>query len=183
MKNYLLAIWNTLDPVYYIFTRLHHVTDHNQNKTLFRVRLTKYKGSPVILKDGTTIRKNDLLLKIHLHNVRMIRELNGNKSELQRALALYHMVRNDLHCLSDYIEKHPRQHEIKALIGITTLNKGTRRLGFEIVSIQSRCYRLFKQFTCRFINFIAERPCDASPSYLFMSANRLLSHSERKIYD
>ncbi|TMN22650.1 YkoP family protein [Lentibacillus cibarius] len=179
MKNYLLTLWNTLDPVYYNFTRLHNVADHDRNKTIFRVRLTKYKGSFVILEDGTAIRKNDVLLKIHLHNVRMIRELKNCKSQVQRALVLYRMVRNDLQHLSSYIEGHPRCHDIKAIIGITMLDKGTRRLGFEAFAIKNRYYRLFKQLTCAFINFIAGRADRTPPCYLFMSTNRLLNHSER----
>src|SRR5699024_4320936 len=179
MKSYLLTIWSTLDPIYYNFTRLHHVADYERNKTIFRVRLTKYRGSPVILEDGTSIRKNDVLLKIHLHNVRMIRELKNIKSEVQRALLLHHMVRDDLQCLSSYINGHSRRHEIKAVIGITMLNKGTRRLGFEAFSIQNRYYRLFKQLTCQIINYIAGRPDRNPPCYWFMSTNRLLSHSER----
>ncbi|MFD1361663.1 YkoP family protein [Lentibacillus salinarum] len=178
MKRYLLTIWGTLDPIYYNFTRLHHVADHERNKTIFRVRLTKYKGSSVVLKDGTMIHKHDLLLKIHLHNVRMIRELKDVRSEVQRALLLYHMVRDDLRCLSRYIAKHPKRHEIKAIIGITMLNKGTRRLGFETFSIQNRYYRLFKQLTCLLINFIANSSNGNPPVYLFMSTNQLLNHSK-----
>ncbi|WP_010532125.1 YkoP family protein [Lentibacillus jeotgali] len=181
MRSYLLTIWNTLDPIYYNFTRLHHVADHDRNKTIFRVRLTKYRGSPVVLEDGTAIRKNDVLLKIHLHNVRMIRELRDIKSEVQRALLLYHMIRDDMQCLSSYLEKHPRRQEIKAVIGITMLNRGTQRLGFETFSIQNRSYRLFKQLTCLLINFIAGRPDRNPPIYLFMSVNRLLNHSERRL--
>lgn len=177
MKSYLLTIWNTLDPIYFNFTRLHHVADHERNQTIFRVRLTKYRGSSVVLEDGTTIHKQDLLLKIHLHNVRMIRELKNVKSEVQRALLLYHRIRDDLQCLSHYIAKHPRRHEIKAVIGITMLTKGTKRLGFETFAIQNGYYRRFKQLTCLLINFIADRSYGSPPAYLFMSMNRLLNYS------
>lgn len=176
MKSYLLMLWNTVDPIYYNFSRLHHVADHERNKTIFRVRLTKYRGTSVVLQDGTVINKHDLLLTIHLHNVRMIRELKDIRSEVQRALLLYHMVRDDLKSLSRYVAKHPRSREIKAVIGITMLNRGTRRLGFETFSIQNRFYRLYKQLTCLLINFIADSSNGDPPAYLFMSTNRLLNY-------
>ncbi|QKY69922.1 hypothetical protein [Lentibacillus sp. CBA3610] len=178
MKSYLLTLWNTFDPIYYNFTRLHHVADHEHNKTIFRVRLTKYKGKTVVLKDGTTIHKNDLLLKIHLHNVRMIRELKQVKSEMKKAILLYHMIRNDLQCLSRYVEKHPRRYAIKAIIGITALHKGTERLGFETFSLQNRYYRLVKQLTFSLIGFIANTANHNVPVYLFMSTNQLLDYSK-----
>ncbi|SFA88583.1 hypothetical protein SAMN04488072_10373 [Lentibacillus halodurans] len=178
MKSYLLTLWNILDPIYYNFTRLHHVADHGHKQTVFRVRLTRYKGSAVILQDGTLIHKNDLLLKIHLHNVRMIHELKHVDSEIQKALLLYHMIRDDLHCLSHYIEKHPRRYDIKAIIGITVLRKGTNRLGFEAFPLQNRYYRLFKQLTFSLIGFIANTSNRNQPVYLFMSTNRLLNHSK-----
>ncbi|HLS09318.1 YkoP family protein, partial [Lentibacillus sp.] len=97
-------------------------------------------------------------------------------SEVQRALLLYHMVRDDLKSLSRYVAKHPRSREIKAVIGITMLNRGTRRLGFETFSIQNRFYRLYKQLTCLLINFIADSSNGDPPAYLFMSTNRLLNY-------
>lgn len=178
MKRYLLTLWNTLDPIYYNFTRLHHVADHQRNKSIFRVRLTKYKGTTVVLKDGTTIHKNDLLLKIHLHNVRMIRELTQVDSEIKKALLLYHMIRDDLQCLSRYIEKHPRRYDIKAIIGITALHKGATKLGFDVFSLQNRYYLLIKQLTFSLIGYIANTSHPDPPVYLFMSANQLLNYAK-----
>lgn len=178
MKRYLLTIWNILDPIYYHLSRLHYVADHEQRRTIFRVRLTKYRGSTVVLKDGTIIHKNDLLLKIHLHNVRMIRELKQVDSEMKKAILLYHMVRDDLQCLYRYIEKHPRRHEIKGIVGITMLTRGTKRLAFETFSLKNRYYRLFKQLTFLLIGFIANSPNRNRPVYLFMSLNRLLNQTK-----
>lgn len=174
MKSYLLGVWNVVDPIYFSVTRLHYVLDNNQNNTLFRVRLTRYKGETVVLQDGTTICKNDLLLKLHLHNVRMISELNTIQSDIKRAVLVYHKIRDALPKLSQYVTTHKKGDEIKGIIGITTLSRGANRLGFEIIPIRNPYYRLYKKGTFLPINHIANTKNQQTPAYLFMSKKQLL---------
>ncbi|WP_099159894.1 YkoP family protein [Virgibacillus ndiopensis] len=175
MKSYLLGVWNVIDPIYYSLTRLRYVPDNDKRNTLFRVRLTRYKGSRVILKDGTVINKNDLLIKIHLHNVRMLTDLNNITSEVKRAVYVYHMIKRSLPRLANYVQIHYRNKEIKAIIGITTLYRGADRLGFEITSINNPYYSILKKGSFLPINFLANTSCRNSPVYLFMSKEQLLT--------
>lgn len=173
MKSYILGVWNAIDPIYYNITRLHYVPDNDKQNTLFRVRLTRYKGPTVTLEDGTTIYKNDLLLKIHLHNVRMLSDLKPVKSDIKRAVLFYHMIKDTLPILSQYVLSHEKYKEIKGIIGITTLYRGANRLGFETVPIKNSYYRLYKKVTFLPINHIANASYQATPAYLFMSKETL----------
>ena len=83
MRSCLLSIWYLLDPLYFFFTRLTLIDKRQSN--VFRVRLTRYKGKEVILSDGTRI-KNDVLVKIHLHNVKLLKELQPIESAVRRGL-------------------------------------------------------------------------------------------------
>jgi hypothetical protein len=174
MRSYILGIWNTVDPVYYSFTRLDYVKDREQKRTLFRVRLTRYKGTSTVLKDGTVIKKNDLLIKIHLHNVKIMNELYTVTSDTRRAVYIYHMVKRAMPMLANYVKYHKRYDEIKGIIGITTLHKGATRLGFENMSIQNSFYRTYKRLTFTPINYIASSSMHDDPVYLFMSKDELL---------
>lgn len=173
MKHYLLNAWNVVDPIYYHFTRLNYILDHNQEKTLFRVRLTRYKGRRIILNDKTVINKNDLLLKIHLHNVRLLSELHHINSDMRRAVYIYHMIKDALPRLAHYVESHERARDIKGIIGITTLHRGAIRLGFEVWPIKNKFYRTFKTSTFVLINKLANNPIHHQPVYLFMSKQQL----------
>ena|SRR5690625_1998582 len=175
MKGNLLDIWNAIDPIYYKFTRLRYVTDHEQKNTVFRVRLTRYKGNPVVLNDGTSIQKNDLLLKIHLHNAKMLKEINLVQNDLRRAVLIYHKVKYALTNLAHYVESHSKGEKIKGIIGLTSLSTGAKRLGFEVVPIRSRVYRLFKQCAFIFIHLFATKSRNNHPVYLFMSKEQLLA--------
>lgn len=175
MKSYLMDAWNYLDPIYYRCTRLQYLQEANKSNTILRVRLTRYKGAKIILQDGTMIQKNDLLLKIHLHNVRLLRELEGVTSEMKRAVYIYHMMKQSLPRLAAYLSAHQKCEQIKGVIGISFLNSGVNRLGFETSPIHSKLYLTYKKITLIPINVMAgKKRMDKDPIYLFMSKQNLL---------
>lgn len=144
-----------------------------------RVRLTKYKGRKITLEDGTVIQKNDVLLKIHLHNVKLLKETLKFDSDIRRALISYKIVEESLPSLARYIEVRGYTDRIKGLIGITTLHKGCRKLGFEVYPFRNPYYKWFKQVAFLPIHllsgerFIKEIP---TPMYLMRSKEDLMSH-------
>lgn len=181
LRAYLLSIWSLIDPVYYLLTRLSYLVDQNKKRHIFRVRLTKYKGKSVVLADGTSITKDDLLIKIHLHNARLIKEMQHIDGDIKRARYIYKQVENSLPLLSKFLFSHPRLEEIKGIIGITVLNKGCKRLGFEVYPISNKLYCLFKKIVAYPIYLLATSDCSfksfkkQNPEYLFMSKDYLLS--------
>ncbi|NGP45128.1 hypothetical protein G4V62_09230 [Bacillaceae bacterium SIJ1] len=179
MKVYLITLWKLMDPLYYSCTRLQLLKDTKMQSSIFRVRLTCYKGQDITLTDGTVFRKNDVLIKIHLHNAQVLHELSGMNNELRRAMILYKKVQDSLPLLASYIRQHKNAHEIKGIIGITLLNKGCERLGFESYSITSRIYKSFKQLALYPIYLLSTTnpyvlgKNAPSPKYLFMSKANL----------
>jgi hypothetical protein len=178
-RQCVLAVWGALDPIYYACSRLEYVGRiRNGYQPIFRVRVTRYKGREVVLSDGTKIRKNDLLLKIHLHNVRLIRELLRFDSEIKKGRYIFEQVKAGLPYVAHYVRHHEQFSEIKAIIGITMLNKGCERLGFETFSIVNPLYKWFKtivlipMITVSQLRFYR---IGRSPKYLFMSKNKLLT--------
>ncbi|TCT15975.1 hypothetical protein EDD68_1359 [Melghiribacillus thermohalophilus] len=182
MRSYLIKLWNAFDPVYYHLTRLRYLDSrHGPKKNVFRVRLTRYKGKPVTLSDGTSIQKNDLLVKVHLHNVRLLNELQSIENEVRRGLIIHQLVKDSLPGVASYISRHRRRNEIKGIIGITMLSKGIKRLGFEAYSIDHPLYKIVKSTALILIYFLSLsspsidhlKNCP-NPKYLFMSKDMLI---------
>ncbi|GAA0434183.1 MAG: YkoP family protein [Bacillota bacterium] len=173
MRSYLLGVWDSIDPIYFACSRLSYISDNHQRRTMLRVRLTRYKGGKVVLEDGTVLRKNDLLLKIHLHNVKLIKELNAFPNDIKRAVFIYHSIKQAMPNLAMYVHAHPKAADIKAVIGITSLYRGAERLGFEKSALKNRFYRYFKRITLMPINMLTTKK-DAEPVYLFMSKNKIM---------
>ncbi|MDR6998446.1 YkoP family protein [Neobacillus niacini] len=141
----ILWIWKLIDPLFYLCSRLHYIHEENKKKSIFRVRITKYKGKNVILSDGTKICRNDLLIKIHLHNVRLLNEYIKIKNDLNRARLIYKIVLSSMPSLALYVNTHPREEQIKGIIGITTINKAVVPLGFETFRPTNGLYRRVKK--------------------------------------
>ncbi|KAA0550160.1 hypothetical protein FZW96_02110 [Bacillus sp. BGMRC 2118] len=177
LRSWLLSLWSLLDPIYYSFTRLSYIQDHQPN--IFRVRVTRYKGREAMLSDGTTIKKDDVLIKIHLHNAKLLQELNKVTCDVKRGRFVFRRVLDSLPGLAGYIEQHPRRSEIKGIVGITTLHKGCRRLGFETYDIHNPFYRTFKYIPFLVITVLSTKDFTSikkqHPKYLFMSTEILTS--------
>lgn len=114
MRNCFLSIWGIIDPIYYFFSRLTVIDKEKQS--VFRVRLTRYKGAQIILSDGTKIKKNDVLVKIHLHNIKLMRELRTIESAVRKGMIIYQKVYISMPLLVDYISKHKKGMTSKELL-------------------------------------------------------------------
>ncbi|SDJ82712.1 YkoP family protein [Sediminibacillus albus] len=182
MRRNLISIWNLSDPIYFQCTRLTYIDDPDRGfKNIFRVRLTSYQGKPITLSDGTVINKHDKLIKIHLHNIRLINETKDIQGEVRKARHIYKTVQASLPGLADFLRAHKHHQQIKGVIGITVLNhKLCRRLGFETFAISNFIYRWFKFIIFISINKLAKDPSaqgkgKQEPKYLFMSKENLLN--------
>ncbi|MEC3606127.1 hypothetical protein P9126_03720 [Bacillus glycinifermentans] len=177
MRSCFLSIWSVIDPFYYFFSRLTLIDKSQSN--IFRVRLTKYKGIDVILSDGTVIKKNDVLIKIHLHNIKLIKEMQHIESAVRRGLLIYQKTCISMPALAKYVNDHRKADQIKGIIGITTLHKGVERLGFEAVEPANRFYRFFKKLTQIPILYLTTSQFSfrgIPPSrYLFISKKKLFN--------
>ncbi|TKC15822.1 YkoP family protein [Robertmurraya kyonggiensis] len=176
MRDYFISIWELINPIYYHCTRLTYLSSHDGN--IFRVRLTKYKGRNIVLSDG--INKNDTLVKIHLHNVRLLKEFKNINSEIRKAKIIYNYVKKSLPEIDLYIQIHIDNTNIKGIIGITTLNKGCERLGFEVFDISHPIYKWFKRSHSYQLGFYPVKISlykvylnTHKPSYLLVSTRKL----------
>ncbi|WP_340083927.1 hypothetical protein MHB50_13635 [Siminovitchia sp. FSL H7-0308] len=179
MRQYCLSAWNFIDPVYFQCTRLQYIQKACGNQSILRVRLTKYKGRDIVLSDGTPIKKNDVLVKIHLHNSKLLQQMESCHSEIRRALYIYQAVKESLPFVIRYIQTQKNHEQIKGLIGITMLYKGCKKLGLEPYPIIHPFYKHFKKFSLLPIYFLSSARAFnkeiPSPMYLFMSRDTLMS--------
>jgi hypothetical protein len=179
MKYRLIQVWSLLDSAYFFCTRLQCLEQITGNTNVFRVRLTRYKGREVLLSDGTLIKKNDLLIKIHLHNVRILKDMQRIDENFKKTLFLYNKVKESLPGLAFYLLHHKNNDQIKGLIGITLIDKGYKRLGFESYSLSSRSYIWYKRISLYPIHILSistpsfKRKKVRTPQYLFMSKDSL----------
>ena len=179
LHPYLLTIWRYVDPLYFALTRLEYPCS-DRKRGVFRVRLTRYKGKDVVLSDGIIICKNDLLLKIHLHNVKLAYDLSSIKNEISKGRSIFRQVLESMPLLTTFILNHPEESKIKGIIGITIINKGFGPLGFDCIPPENKLYLWLKKTTQIPIYLLScprvsrRRIKKQHPVYLMMSKEKLI---------
>jgi hypothetical protein len=176
-----IRIWSFIDDKFYFpCSRLEYV--NRAEKNIFRVKLLTYRGKNLVLSDGTCIHDNDLLLKIHLHNCVLMKEMEHIKNDTKRALYVYDRVKSSMPGLAHFLFNHPKKDRIKGIVGITVLSRGVHRLGFEVKEIPNLYYRRIKQLymkpmfiLCHPDKQIHWKQENLIPKYLMMSKEQIFN--------
>lgn len=179
MMKPFIRTWSVIDKLYFRLTRLEYVDQSEKN--IFRVKPLYFRGEPLFLSDGTAFQKNDLLMKIHLHNCCLLTEMMEIDNDVKRAMYVYKRVETSLPGLAQFVAHHPNEEKIKGIIGITLLTRGVKKLGFEVRDIRNPFYLHLKQTYLKPM-FLASHPNrntltkkqNLIPRYLVMSKERLL---------
>jgi hypothetical protein len=104
------------------------------------VRITRYRGEPVVLPDSTTVKLGTTIGELHCNN-RAILEL------VKHRVNPFAACRQDLKSLSLWIQQDARARKIEAIYACTILNRAADRLGFTIrpkrVTLRRRIEKFF----------------------------------------
>lgn len=186
----ILDTWSLVDKFYFCFSRLEYVDQSTNN--IFRVKPLYFRGDPLSLNDGTSFQNKDLLLKIHLHNCYLLKEMITIENDVKRALHVYHRVESSLPGLAQFVASHPKEEQIKGIIGVTLLTRGVNKLGFDVREISNPFYLHLKQaylkpmfILCHPNRKIMTKDKDLVPKFLVMSKEKLferyLPNKERNL--
>ncbi len=99
---------------------------------LLRLRVTRYRGRPFTLADGTPIRRGDAIGEIHLNNERVAALDDGGSRSRQVGFDAVRAFRASLAALAERARENPRYRAARAFTAATIFYRGTERLGFEV---------------------------------------------------
>ena len=118
---------------------LHGLTDPaSAVGPVLRVRVTRHRGRPLILGDGTSIRRGDPIGDIHLDNERMAALHEGGRRSRWAGLAFRRAFHASLEALAEAVGNAPRYRGVTAFTATTIFHKGTDLMGFEIRPLSRR---------------------------------------------
>ncbi|MBL0388980.1 polysaccharide deacetylase family protein [Tumebacillus sp. ITR2] len=133
----------------HLFQRLFHVQTLRSDRDLLFVRLCRYKGREAIeLDDGTVIQRGDQLMEIHLNNEQLLALHGQANSEMQLAKLLLKEMRRALRVVASHLN-HPDHEAVKALYGISLINRGIGPLGFRKISMSRGLFALATKWYLR----------------------------------
>ncbi|HLJ67588.1 MAG TPA: MFS transporter [Chloroflexota bacterium] len=117
-----LLFWPVWEAITRRVWRLRPVPGIDQS--LFSYRVRRYRGSPVLLPDGTEVRRGDPIVELHLDNRAVARVLEQDRWTILRVL------RGELGVMAAWAAGPYWPAGAKALYGVTLLARGGAWLGF-----------------------------------------------------
>ncbi len=149
LKKRARGLWSFMEK---FIRKLAGIKDLEEGHTsVWRTALRRYRGKDWNLPDGSVLRRGDRYLELHLNNERLLSLADENTTRERMAIIALREARKDLPALARLLNSEKKYHSVKALIGITLLHRGTRRLGFTAYDLKPG---LFSKITCRYERFL-----------------------------
>ncbi|CAM3982157.1 polysaccharide deacetylase family protein [Cohnella lubricantis] len=131
-KQVVVWAWMQWERLFHVMFRLHPVGDGS----FMHYRIIKYGGPDLVLRDQSRIQRGDLVAEMHFDNEAMYRIGMQSKSALQIALRLIRETKVALPDISRQLEVIHREKNVKAIFGISMVNRGAEGLGFDTFPLQ-----------------------------------------------
>lgn len=107
----------------------------------FKLAVRKHHGQPITLPDGTVLSPGDLIGELHFDN-NLLFKLTSQSPHLEQAsIKLLRHVKDSLPQVAEVLTTDPRYSDIKAIAGITMINRGAKFFGFGTYDIEPRIFR------------------------------------------
>jgi hypothetical protein len=133
--SHLLLFWRFYDRVY---QRLHRLQDLSLPEgTVLRLGLSRYRGRPLTLSDGSVIRHGDRIGVIHIHNEGVASLHAPDGAPHRGALVFLERFRASMRSLSGQIATGDPA-DVRAFTGTTVLFAAMARAGFDVLPLKPR---------------------------------------------
>jgi len=125
-RRFFFSLWDLWEN---IFARLYKV-ERISSTNLLRLSKAHYHGPRLYSPAGQMLAQNgDLVGEIHLDSLR----LAGNDADInQTGIRILRQIRESLAFLASYVANHPEYDGIQVFVGLTFLNQGVTKLGFQV---------------------------------------------------
>lgn len=125
-KRTVFALWQRWEHFYARLFKVKRIDSTN----LFRLTKRCYQGPNLYTPEGTLVAaKGDLFGEIHLDSIRL---QMPKSSDLSIGLTALKRVKASMSALAQHLYENPEFSDIKVLAGVTFLNRGVQRLGFNV---------------------------------------------------
>ncbi|WEG11487.1 hypothetical protein PU629_15165 [Pullulanibacillus sp. KACC 23026] len=146
-KKWFLPLWLGYE---HIFQKLFHLKTIDEENPFFHYRVRPFKGRPIQMTNGDQLRKGDLVFELHFDNDRLYQLGSESQSYVQLAIKLIRLAQKQLPLVDDLL-KQPEFKEVKAVYGISMINRGVKQMGFQVVDMTKG---LMYYFTLMYLRFL-----------------------------
>lgn len=136
-KRMIVALWLLWEKLFHL---MFHLQSADGDEPMFHFRRVRYSGQPVEMNGGLTLVKGDPVLELHFDNKRLFELGSKAKSSVHLAIQLVRQTEKSLPKIAAFIQSHPEFQDVKALYGITMINRGPEQFGFTIADMPNSLF-------------------------------------------
>jgi len=181
LRRAVTSVWMAWEHLFHVLLRLKPVVSDDPRSFLF-YRVTVYRGRPLPLPDGETLRPGDRIVELHMNN-ELLREIGRNaRSSLQLAIQLIRKAEESMPALAAAVAGL-NDPSVKAALGTSLVNRGPERFGFAVEDLPPGPFAWFAQRYLKILlsvihprgkNRLEERSELLVPKQIYISTRELL---------
>lgn len=131
-KSTIVSLWMAWEKLFHFIFKLQTTNPENP---VFHFRVRPYLGDPILMQDNVTLQKGDHILELHFDNKKLYEIGSRSKSTVHLAIRLIRDVERTLPEIAEYVLEHKELHNVKALYGVSMLNRGPEQFGFTVADL------------------------------------------------
>lgn len=132
-KRCVVALWLLWERLFHM---IFHLQTTNKEDPVFHFRVRPYHGQSIEMVGGTVLADGDKILELHFDNKKLFEIGSRSKTSLHIAIQMIRGVERTLPELARYLRAHPELHDVKALYGVSMINRGPEQFGFTVTDLQ-----------------------------------------------
>lgn len=131
LKKTVVKLWMQYEKLFHVLFRLRPIADGRS----FSYRVRKYAGPTLDLKGAEPLKSGDYVMELHFDNQMLFDAGMNAKSELALGIKIIREVERMLPDAAKELSTAPNGNEIKALYGVSMINRGAEPLGYQLFDL------------------------------------------------
>ncbi|SDF95071.1 Peptidoglycan/xylan/chitin deacetylase, PgdA/CDA1 family [Fontibacillus panacisegetis] len=147
-KQFIVTLWLLWEKIFHLMFQLQTT---NKEDPIFHFRFRPYHGKDVAMDNGDVLRSGDRILELHFDNKKLFTIGSRSRTPVQLALQMIRGVEKTLPELASYISSHPETHDVKAVYGVSMINRGPEKFGFTVTDLPKGWFATSSKMYLKFL--------------------------------
>ncbi|OAB29947.1 xylanase deacetylase [Paenibacillus macquariensis subsp. defensor] len=181
-KLAVVKLWLMWEVVFHFIFQLKTVTPADP---FLHYRVRAYKGETLTLDNGSRLAKGDAIIELHFDNQKLFELGVKSRSTVHLAIQMIRSMEKELPMLAQQLMENDELRDVKALYGVSMINRGPEKFGFSIRDLPEGWFAKLTQVYLKILMSIIhpagqdrlkESPSKLVPKMIIMPLEHLYEH-------
>ncbi len=147
-KRCVVFLWLLWEKIFHLLFQLQTV---NKEEPFLHFRIRAYHGKTVEMNGGISLCSGDRVIELHFDNQKLFEIGSRSKSPVQLAIKMVRNMEKELPKLAKHVVDHHDLHDVKALYGVSMINRGPEKFGFTVTDLPKGWFAKSSQMYLKFL--------------------------------